>query len=526
MRPNIQFLLLPRCGSQWESSGLSERAGTGSARLAVRATVPSLLVALCLAVTIGRPTPDLAAEARDPAPLAELSPIDSLGSWIWDKEAHSRQTCRFWRSFEITNSTPVVRALLQMTVDNEYTLYFDGRQVGRGSDWRILTEYDLTWLLRPGTHVLSVDAFNNADTFGVNAAGLILGLSIHFADGSVMEVRSDQDWRVVPETERNWQTIKQAPERWRKVKVLGPVGKAPWWRRPLTIERVPPEQPIILQFWQTGWFQLTVLAVCGTVVLICLRLMAEVTVQAKAQQLLQLERARIARDIHDDLGAGLTKLVLQGEVAQSELQADSEARVQIGQLCEKARDLSHVVDEVVWAINSRRDTLRDFATYVCKYAQAFLSSTPIRCRLDVEPELPPIAFDLPIRRNLFLAVKEALNNAAKHSQASELFLRIHRRGEGLAVAVEDNGRGFDLAHASPDRNGVANMGQRMDEVGGVCRISGKPGTGCRIDFIVPRLHAQRPSRWRAWRLRHAGHTQSHQTRAEGAGGTASQSSSA
>jgi signal transduction histidine kinase len=228
--------------------------------------------------------------------------------------------------------------------------------------------------------------------------------------------------------------------------------------------------------------------------------MAQVTLQSKAQQLLQLERARIARDIHDDLGAGLTKLVLLGEVVQNELRTDLQARGQIDQLCEKARDLSRVMDEVVWAINSRRDTLRDSASYVCKYAQAFLSSTPIRCRLDVEPEMPTMPFDLPIRRNLFLAVKEALNNAAKHSGASELFLHIHRQGEGLSVVVEDNGRGFDLAHASPERNGLTNMAQRMKEVGGDCRVSGEPGTGCRVEFTLPRLQAQQRPRWFNWAL--------------------------
>jgi signal transduction histidine kinase len=424
-----------------------------------------------------------------------------------------------------------VRALLLMTVDNEYTLFLDGRQVGRGSDWRILTEYDLTWVLSRGTHRLGVDAFNSADavSVGANAAGVILGLRIEFGDGSVKEVRSDKSWRVVPETARHWQTMKHAPPGWPKATVVGPVGTHPWWRTPLRIERVPPEQPIFLHFWQTGWFQITLLSVCGIVVLICLRLMAQVTMQSKAQQLLQLERARIARDIHDDLGAGLTKLVLSGEVAQNDLPPDSETRNQIGQLCERARDLSHVVDGVVWAINSRRDTLRDFATYVCKHAQTFLGSTPIRCRLDVEPELPPMAFDLPIRRNLFLAVKEAINNAAKHSQATELFLRIHRRGEGPVVVVEDNGKGFDLAHASPDRNGLTNMVQRMGEVGGLCRVSGKPGAGCRVEFILPCLQAQRPSPWRGWRLRwwrrRDGRVQSAQTSTAGAAGGTLKSSS-
>ena len=88
------------------------------------------------------------------------------------------------------------------------------------------------------------------------------------------------------------------------------------------------------------------------------------------------------------------------------------------------------MDEVVWAINSRRDTLRDFATYVCKYAQTFFGSTPIRCRLDVEPELPTAAFDLPLRRNLFLAVKEALNNAVKHSGSAEVRISLSIENDG------------------------------------------------------------------------------------------------
>jgi signal transduction histidine kinase len=90
-----------------------------------------------------------------------------------------------------------------------------------------------------------------------------------------------------------------------------------------------------------------------------------------------------------------------------------------------------------------------------------------------------------VRRNLFLAVKEALNNAAKHSQADELFLRIHRHDQKLSVAVEDNGRGFDPAQAAGERNGLANMAQRMNEVGGTCDISSQPGGGCLVVFTVP-----------------------------------------
>jgi signal transduction histidine kinase len=125
----------------------------------------------------------------------------------------------------------------------------------------------------------------------------------------------------------------------------------------------------------------------------------------------------------------------------------------------------------------------------------FLSSTPIRCRLDVEPDIPAAAFDLPVRRNLFLAAKEALNNAAKHSGANELFLRIHRRNRELCVTVEDNGNGFDITSASWERNGMTNMAQRMDEVGGQCLVASAPGSGCRVEFTVPLHRESRLARW-------------------------------
>jgi signal transduction histidine kinase len=105
--------------------------------------------------------------------------------------------------------------------------------------------------------------------------------------------------------------------------------------------------------------------------------------------------------------------------------------------------------------------------------------------LDVEPDLPTTVFDLPLRRNLFLAVKEALNNAAKHSGAGELFLRIYRAQDKLVVTVEDDGRGFDPALLGGERNGMANMAQRMNEIGGVCELFSEPGAGCRVVFTVP-----------------------------------------
>ncbi len=374
----------------------------------------------------------------------------------------------------------------------------DGRELGTGSDWRSITEYDIGLLLASGWHVLAVEAFNDN-----REAGMQFGLKIELMDGRVIEIPSDSNWRIAPAEERGWESKREAPPHWGKaVEMSTLLPRLGNWqeRKPTMVVKVPILLPVELQFWQRGWFQAALLSVVVAAVLVCLRLMAQLAVQSKAQAMLQRERARIARDIHDELGARLTELALEGEVAQTELPAGSDARARLDALSEKARALSGAMDEVVWMVNSRRDTLRDFATYACKHARRFLEPTPIRCRLDVEADLPEVMFELPVRRNLLLAVKEALNNAAKYSGATELFLRVHRIGKTVRVVVEDNGRGFDPELADPARNGLTNMAHRMQEIGGECRIISKAGGGCRVEFQVPLPNASRQADQPAMRL--------------------------
>ena len=409
-----------------------------------------------------------------------LEATNHLGQWIWTTNSYDKQVCRLRRVFEIPSSSTVQHASLRITVDNGYTLYLDGQEIGRGSDWRTVSRYDVTQLLGPGSHVIAVEAFNDR-----LEGGLIFGLSIELARGEPIEVPSDSAWVVVPDSQKNWQARKSSPPGSFPVVVVGSILSPPWDKWPFGMATLPALRPAVVHFWQRGWFQLTLVIICLLALIFCLWLLTRLAAQSKAQKFLQLERARIARDIHDDLGAQLTQLLLLGEVAQREHPDGSAARAQFTEICDRSRELAHAMDEVVWAVNSRRDTVRDFTSYVCKYAQIFLSATTIRCRLDVEAEIPATSFELPVRRNLLLAVKEALNNAAKHSQANELFLRIYRSGHKLSVVVEDNGCGFDAAQAVGERNGLTNMWQRMGEVGGVCEIASEPGLGCRVVFTVP-----------------------------------------
>ena len=415
-----------------------------------------------------------------------------LGQWMWDQETRDKQTCRFWRRFEIPEGAQVVQAQLRIAADNGYTLFLDGRELGRGSDWRTVSVYDLTWLLPPGPHVLAVEGFNDNDK-----AGVILGFHASLANGQSVEVASDKSWRVAPGAESHWQTRRHAPDNWPPVTIVGALGVEPWWKEPTHFVNLPPFLPLSVHFWEAGWFQITLLAACGLAGLTSLYLTMRLAVQSKAHRLLRLERARIARDIHDDLGTRLTQLLLIGEEAQSKLPAESETRGQFSEMCENARNVLGAIDEVIWVVNSQRDTLGEFVIYVCKYAESFLRLAPVRCRFDIQRELPDISLDMPFRRNLLLTVKEALSNAVKHSGANEVAVCVRLQGQTLVAIVEDNGRGFDAGKIDPARHGLKNMMARMNDLGGHCRVRSSPGSGCRIEFEIPlpsaRLHRWRPS---------------------------------
>jgi len=433
--------------------------------------------------------------AADPPPANTnwlVEATNHLGLWIWDTNTFDKQTCRLWKSFQLPPGAKPLSATLRITVDNGYSLFWDGREIGRGSDWRTVTKYDVTQLLNPGPHQLAVEGFNDR-----LEAGLMFGLHIEFQNRPDLDLLSDESWFIVPATQKSWTTRQRPAAGWHPAMVIGPIHRHPWEVWPYGLTTGPPLVPLVVHFWQTGWFQLSLLTLLLLAVAGCAWLQAQLSLHARARRLLEDERIRIARDIHDDLGAQLTQLVLLGEVARREQPDKSSAQAQFNQICALARELSHGMDEVVWAVNARRDTLRDFTSYVCKYAQLFLNPTPIRCRFDVESDLPVIAFDLPVRRNLFLAVKEALNNAAKYSGAAELFLRIHRAGERLVVAVEDDGRGFAPSRSGGDRHGLVNMHERLEKIGGTCELFSAPGAGCRVVFTVPLISSESRG-WLPW----------------------------
>jgi len=429
-------------------------------------------------------TPETVSRPRGPRPAKseyQWNPETwGVGDYIWAAATADKQTCRLWRSFDVPRGATVTKASLRVLADNGFVVLLDGRELGMGSDYYYMTEYEIGEVLGPGRHVIAIRAFNES-----HQAGVVAGLRVELAKGDPIVILSDTSWRVVPSDERTWERRLDAAPTWGHATAVASFGTMPWIDPPVRLNQVVVHPTAEPAFWERGWFQAVVAAVGVTAAVASLVLATRLVAESRARLLLDRERARIARDIHDELGAGLTQLVLEGEVARAEMPVGSAARERLDSFCDRARSLASAMDELVWAVNSRRDTLRDFAAYTSKYIRRFLEPTSIRCRLDVAADLPDVACDLPVRRNLLLAVKEAVNNAVKYSGARQLCFRVERRPPMLVVAVEDDGRGFDLARAEAAGNGLVNLAERMHDIGGICRITTAPGAGCMVELELP-----------------------------------------
>jgi len=403
-----------------------------------------------------------------------------MGDYIWAKDLHDKQVCRLWKAFEIPAGHPPTNARLRILADNSYTLLLDGRSIGRGSDYHYLTEYDLTDSLAPGHHTIAVIAFNET-----HQAGLSLGFDITFAEASPLHIRSNESWRIAPPDDDRWDQRWSAPRAWEHAVLVAPFGSAPWDAPPMRIQSIAVPLAPTVPTWQRTWVLALVGACAAAGLLASLVLKLRLMNQNKAQILLDRERSRIARDLHDGLGAGLTQLVLACEVARNDVTADTEHERRLADLCDHAREIAGSIDELVWSVNSGRDTLRDFVSYTSKYVQRFLQPTPILCRLGIADTIPDLDCNLAIRRNLLLAVKEALNNAVKYSGATELRFGIQTTPRLVVVTIADNGSGF-VPHLKADSgHGLKNLRERVMDVGGRCHIDSDLERGTTITFEVP-----------------------------------------
>jgi len=250
---------------------------------------------------------------------------------------------------------------------------------------------------------------------------------------------------------------------------------------------------ILPYFWQTSWFRFW-----GMAVLLTLaggsswygtrRRMTRKLERLERQRALERERTRIARDIHDDLGASLTRINLLSQSARLGMGDIPQHLQHLDQIATTARQLTRALDEIVWAVDPKHDTLDSLASYLAMLVHDLFNDAGIRCRLNFPPRLPVWPVSAEFRHNLFLAFKEALHNVLKHSRATEVGISLALEATVLKIIIRDNGTGFDPAQtASSGRrhNGLTNMQNRLAEIGGSYEVQTAAGQGTCVTFVLP-----------------------------------------
>ena len=213
---------------------------------------------------------------------------------------------------------------------------------------------------------------------------------------------------------------------------------------------------------------------------------AEAKVRAlELKDALEIQRARIARNIHDDLGARATKLT---RLASQVRAPGADLQHCLDEISTTSRHVVEALDETVWTVNPANDTLAGLADYIMHFAVEFFRGTTVRCQLNIPVDLPAQPVTAEFRHSLFLLVKEALNNVLKHSAAGVVVLKLNLDGQRLQLSIQDDGQGFAFDSAArAGSNGLGNMRERAAALGGRCEIESRPHAGTKVQVEVPLL---------------------------------------
>ena len=231
-------------------------------------------------------------------------------------------------------------------------------------------------------------------------------------------------------------------------------------------------------YWQSWWFKLII----GAAVVLLLALLYRLRV--KRLRAIERLRIQIAANLHDDVGARLTKVAMVTELVDRETADSHPNKPHVRNIFKTVREITQAMDEIVWTINPRNDTLDHLASYIFQYAEEYFQDTGVSCRLDVPAQLPDRPVSTEVRHNVFMAVKEALNNALKHAAATEVRVGLGVTDGRLSVTITDNGRGFSVGEARAKGEGLENMKRRLEQIGGQFVVESQPGQGTSIRLEI------------------------------------------
>jgi signal transduction histidine kinase len=250
-----------------------------------------------------------------------------------------------------------------------------------------------------------------------------------------------------------------------------------WNETPLRLNVV-----ILPPYWQTWWFYTLVSAFCLGIVSLVVRQYVRQKVVSKTrelekQQALYRERLRISKDVHDDLGSGLSKISLMADVAQGKAADNGLLRQDIKNISDISRELVDNMRDLIWVLHPDNTTLDVLVARLREYCADYLDNMPIAVMLNFPEKVPAYTLSREAQRNIFLTVKEAINNCVKHSGATQITIALALLPDHINITLSDNGKGFDNKMLKSTGNGLRNMRQRIELIGGEFQISsGEGGT--------------------------------------------------
>jgi ligand-binding sensor domain-containing protein/signal transduction histidine kinase len=239
-------------------------------------------------------------------------------------------------------------------------------------------------------------------------------------------------------------------------------------------------------FWATWWFRILafvvlLISVGGTIRFIELRKIKRRIELLEKEQAFERERARISRDMHDEVGSSLSEIVILSELA---MKKPKEANLHVREISERAAEVIDNVSDIVWAMNPKNDKLDNLIAHVRHYAIKYLSLANIACQFTAPENIPAKNISAQLRRNIFLVIKEALHNVVKHSEAANVTIIIEFSNDIFFTLLKDNGKGFLIENISGAGNGLINMKKRIEDIKGEIEFRSNPGEGTQISFSV------------------------------------------
>lgn len=376
----------------------------------------------------------------------------------------------------------------------EGKIYFGGIRGINGFDPQLINHRKVG----PGVHLLSLSVADTLFTRGIPPENISLHLNRRTPNISGWVFSTDytnprrqlfsfylegyqQEWSK-PSTDAHFNYRDLPPGKYRLYAKTADL----WynWSEPVELLSISLKPP----FWRTPWFIFLLITIIATCTAIIVKRVNSARYRQRIKTLeqegaIEKERLRISKDMHDEVGASLTRISILSELARKQKNDPEKAERVIGQISEIAGNVVDEMSEIIWAMNPKNDLLDRFAAYIREYASTYLETSQIEVHFHFPAEIPAVAMSAELRRNLFLTVKEALHNIVKHARATEVDISLKVENQKLEIILKDNGQGFEPDHISNKGNGLQNMPKRLAECNGSYHLVSSPGKGTEIRLI-------------------------------------------